>query len=111
MAMTTIDFSCVRCGNCCRWPGPVRVDEQEIAAIAEFLQIDEDTFIEQFTTLTRDRRSLTLLENADGSCRYLQNENGVYTCAINAVKPRQCRDFPYKWNFPGWENECKGAKK
>ena len=30
-------YLCQRCGNCCRWPGFVRVDEDEINAMAQFL--------------------------------------------------------------------------
>ena len=26
-----------------------------------------------------------------------------------AAKPRQCRNFPLVWNFPGWEKECAGS--
>lgn len=111
MTISFTDFSCVRCGNCCRWSGPVRVSDEEIAKIAEFLQINEMDFIEQFTTLTHDRRGLTLLENSDGSCIYLEETCEGSGCKINPVKPKQCSDFPYKWNFSGWENECEGAKK
>jgi len=100
-------FRCVRCGNCCRWPGPVRVDAMEIGAIAEFLNFSEEEFIWRHTTLTADRRSLSLLEKTDGSCEYFSEASG---CLIQPVKPRQCREFPLKWNFPGWENECKGEK-
>ncbi len=106
------NFSCVRCGNCCRWPGAVRVSELEIKQIAEFLHIDESEFIANFTTLTQDRRGLTLLENPDGSCLYLtQQDDDLCGCLINPVKPAQCSSFPYKWNFPNWEEECEGAKK
>ena len=34
-------------------------------------------------------------------------ENG---CRINPVKPRQCRDFPNKWNFPGWRELCRAQE-
>ena len=27
-------------------------------------------------------------------------------CAVQAVKPQQCRDFPNLWNFPGFEKVC-----
>lgn len=101
-------FRCVRCGNCCRWPGPVRVDDTEIVKIAAFLGVPEADFIESHTILTADRRGLSLPENPDGSCEYFSEEAG---CLIQPVKPRQCRDFPLKWNFPGWENECRGEKK
>ena len=27
-------------------------------------------------------------------------------CAVQPVKPQQCRDFPNLWNFPGFEKTC-----
>ncbi len=27
-------------------------------------------------------------------------------CAVQPVKPKQCRDFPNLWNFPGFEKVC-----
>ena len=103
-------FRCLRCGNCCRWHGAVRVDQEEIAAIAGFLGINENEFLARFTRLTDDRRGLSLLEKPDGSCLYLEGSAGEVGCQINPVKPRQCREFPYVWNFPGWEYECEGGR-
>ena len=103
------EFHCVRCGACCRWEGPVRVTDREIDAIAEFLQIPVRDFIRDHTMLTRDRRSLSLLENPDGSCCCYDRETGL--CRIQPVKPAQCRDFPCRWNFPGWEKLCAGAQR
>ena len=100
-------FHCVRCGACCRWEGPVRVSEQEVDAIAAYLNIPVRDFIRDHTVLTPDRRSLSLRENPDGSCCYYDPAAG---CRIQAVKPKQCRDFPLKWNFPGWEKLCAGAQ-
>ena len=102
------NFHCVRCGACCRWEGPVRVTDQEIDKIAGFLQIPIRDFIRDYTKLTPDRHSLSLLENPDGSCRYYDRKTGL--CQIQTVKPAQCRDFPYRWNFPGWEKLCAGAQ-
>ena len=48
-------YQCQRCGNCCRWPGDIWVNEEEIPAIAGFLGIGEDEFIRQFTRLTANR--------------------------------------------------------
>ena len=31
-------FRCRRCGNCCRWPGYVRLDGEEIGALAAELR-------------------------------------------------------------------------
>ena len=98
-------FRCHRCGNCCRWPGDVRVDEPEIARIAAWLGMSPETFIDRHTRLTHDRKGLTLLENADGSCRFLQPDN---SCALQEVKPRQCSDFPTAWRAPGYEHLCPG---
>lgn len=42
----------------------------------------------------------------DGACMMLA-EGG---CRINPVKPRQCRDFPNKWNFPGWRDLCRARE-
>ena len=102
------DFECVRCGNCCRWPGCVKVSGSEIDAIAAFLEMDESEFIERYTALMPDRQGLTLVEKPDGSCIFLE-ETDPPSCRIQPVKPEQCRGFPEHWNFPGWEKECPGA--
>ena len=88
----------------------MRVSEKEINDIAGFLAIDVNDFIQQYTRLTADRRSLSLLEKPDGRGISLDESGSVPACAIEKVKPEQCRNFPKKWNFPGWENECEGAK-
>ena len=101
-------FVCAGCGRCCRWPGPVRISADETDAIAAFIGMEVTEFIDRHTALTRDRRGLTLLERPDGSCAWLTADN---RCMLQKVKPRQCAGFPLEWNFPGWENECLGAKK
>lgn len=100
-------FACRRCGTCCRWRGEVRVGPEEIAAIAGFLGVAEAEFQERQTRLTADRQGLSLLERADGPCGFYVDEPPG--CRIYAVRPRQCRDFPLGWNFPGWEEECRGS--
>lgn len=104
---TTV-FKCVRCGNCCRWSGYVRLKELEINLIADHLGMEVQEFIDKYTRLTSDRRGLSLIENPDGSCIFhIDDPSG---CEINEVKPIQCRNFPFLWYFPGWEKECKGAE-
>lgn len=100
-------FTCRRCGNCCRWPGAVKLEPGEAEAIAAFLQMSEIEFFDKHTCLTPDRRHLSLIEKSDGSCEYLtEDENGLACCAIEKVKPVQCRDFPEHWNFPNWKKAC-----
>ena len=76
----------------------------------DFLKMTPGDFVERYTRLTADRSGLSLIEKADGACVFL-TETRPPACRIEAVKPRQCRDFPEKWNFPGWEKLCEGASK
>ena len=100
-------FICRRCGACCRVPGPVRVTAEEIDRIAAHLGLPPARFIAEHTVLTADRRSLTLLERADGACEFLDD---VIGCRLQDVKPRQCREFPLGWHFPGYEKICRGMR-
>lgn len=103
----TRTFECVRCGTCCKWEGYVRLKENEIAQIAEFLEVEIHEFTERFTILTDDRRNLSLIEKDDGSCIFYRST--LPGCKINSVKPLQCRNFPLIWNFEGWETLCQGS--
>lgn len=102
------NFKCIRCGACCRWPGYVRLAGDEIEQIAEFLNISTDKFIEEYTYLTHDRKSLTLIDQEDGSCVFYRHSDPP-ACFIQEVKPEQCRTFPEKWAHQGWENDCGAA--
>ena len=103
-----IIHSCQRCGACCRWEGNVCLTDEDITAIAAYLGMDEVAFINELCHLQRNRRGLSLIDSPDGACIMLQADN---TCRIQPVKPQQCRDFPHKWNFPGWEQRCPGFGK
>jgi len=80
----------------------VKVSEPEITAIAAFLDLKEDDFIQRFTRLRQQRDGLALIDKANGECFFLEGSD----CVINEVKPQQCRNFPNKWNFPGWRQVC-----
>jgi uncharacterized protein len=81
----------------------VRLNAPEVDLIAAHLGLDPRDFIERYAGITEDRRSLTLVERPDGACIMLTGDN---LCRINSVKPRQCRDFPARWRFPGFEAVC-----
>ena len=102
-----IDHRCLCCGTCCRWEGDVCLTEADISAIAAYLGLAEDDFINRYCRLQRNRRGLSLIDAPDGACIMLRDDK---RCRINPVKPQQCRDFPHKWNFPGWEQRCPGAR-
>lgn len=95
-------WKCQRCTACCRWPGDVKVNDVEISAISGFLKLEEDDFLQRFTRLRTDRQGLSLIEKPNDECIFLEGND----CVINDVKPQQCRDFPNKWNFPGWRQVC-----
>ena len=76
--------------------------DAEITALAGHLDISIHDFTERYTRLREDRQGLVLKEKPNGECVFL---DGV-DCRVQEVKPRQCRNFPNLWNFPGWEQQC-----
>jgi len=80
----------------------VRLTDAEITRLAAFKGISEHEFIQQFTRLRWDRGGLALREQPDGACVFLEGND----CAVQPVKPQQCREFPNLWNFPGFEKIC-----
>jgi len=70
--------------------------------MANHLELSEDGFIQEFTRVSRDRKSLALKDKGNGECIFLDGTE----CRVQPVKPQQCRDFPNLWNFPGFEKEC-----
>ena len=102
MPEPAVRYACQCCGACCRWPGDVRIEPDEIAPIARFLDLSEEDFIQCYTRLRSNRRGLSLMEKENHECIMLEGN----TCRIHPVKPEQCRGFPSKWNFPGWRQVC-----
>jgi Fe-S-cluster containining protein len=96
-------YVCQRCTACCRWPGDVRLEDDEIARIAAFLGLPEAAFIQQFTRLRANRRGLSLMERENHECVMLDGD----ACRIHPVKPDQCAGFPNRWNVPGWRDFCR----
>jgi len=96
-------YICQRCTNCCRWPGFVRLTNEDITRIAAYLRQSEFRFIQTYTRLRPYRDGLALQDQADGSCVFLDGKG----CTIHPVKPAQCTGFPNEWRFPGWRSVCK----
>jgi Fe-S-cluster containining protein len=107
MAEVAKSYLCQRCGNCCRWPGFVRLGHGEAERIAEHLGMAPADFVARFTHLHPDRAALMLQSRTNGECVFLDGRN---TCTIQAVKPRQCAGFPNAWNFPGWREVCEAIE-
>ena len=107
-----LHFECQRCGRCCRGePGVVWVNKAEIEKMASFLGITQEVFARNYLRRINDR--LSLIEYGGGNC--IMYENG---CKVYAVRPCQCRAFPF-WksnleNSGEWEalkSTCPGVGK
>lgn len=95
-------YQCQRCTACCKWPGDVRLEEEEIPRIAAFMELTEQEFLDRYTRLRTNRQGLSLIEKENHECIMLDGNS----CRIHPVKPSQCAGFPNKWNFPGWQQVC-----
>ncbi len=100
------NFTCWECGNCCRIKGTVQLTDVDAERIATHLGLAAQAFTEQYTTLMPNRRGLQLRNGEGDACVFLKKDGA---CAIYEARPQQCRDFPYTWNYPGWEKECKNS--
>jgi hypothetical protein len=101
----TSNFKCLRCGDCCKWHGYVRLSEAEADRIAIRLGMDIVDFIGTMTVITEDRRSLSLDENPDGTCIFFLDNPP--RCKIYDVRPAQCRNFPHKWKNSSAKFQCR----
>lgn len=94
-------FECTQCGVCCSGdPGFVWVDEDEIQALVEHLQMDEDAFRSQFVRRVGARYSL--VEYPDGDCIFLDPK--TRGCSVYAARPIQCRTWPF------WSSNLKSKR-
>ncbi|MFY8268894.1 MAG: YkgJ family cysteine cluster protein, partial [Terrimicrobiaceae bacterium] len=57
-------YACQRCTNCCRWPGFVKLTEEDITAISQHLGMEESAFIQNLTRLRPRRDGLALIDQA-----------------------------------------------
>jgi hypothetical protein len=79
------------------------LEDGEVERMAAHLGLPLEQFIQEFTRLRANRQGLSLTEKANGECILLEGKD----CRVNAVKPEQCRGFPNRWRFPGWQEKCK----
>ncbi|GAB4137557.1 MAG: YkgJ family cysteine cluster protein [Planctomycetaceae bacterium] len=87
-------FECTQCGYCCTGaPGVVWVNDEEIQAIAEYLEKPVGEIRLMHTRPYRNGVSLT--EYANGDCVFFDGK--TRRCTIYPVRPQQCRTWPF-WN-------------
>lgn len=107
-------FSCTGCGKCCTGsPGYVWLTKNEMAQMADHLNLNLQEFVDRYVRLVHGRYSLR--ENpASYDCIFLENKT---KCAIYSVRPAQCRTFPFWQGFlesaEDWEKAaewCEGIQ-
>lgn len=87
-------FRCTQCGNCCQGaPGYVWVSEDEIAALAERLGLDDATFRQRYTFPVK-HRGVSLVErpHSNHACVFYDDQQG---CTVYEDRPKQCRTWPF----------------
>lgn len=94
-------FECTGCGDCCSGaPGYVWVDEAEIVALANEMQMTPEDFERKFVRREGDGKSLT--EYPDGDCIFLDPQSRK--CSVYNARPTQCRTWPF------WDSNLKRKK-
>ena len=101
-------FECTQCGACCAGdPGFVWVGDEEVAALADLMQMEHDEFLRKFVRREGDRFSL--VEYPDGDCIFLDPQSK--TCTVYSARPVQCRTWPF-WDSnlqsqKAWKETCR----
>lgn len=109
-----LHFSCTKCGKCCTGvPGYVWVTEEEMAEMAQFLQITLQVFKRLYARRIGQRYALVERKSQNHSCIFYQNQQ----CQVYAARPLQCRAYPF-WqenllSEESWKQtakECEGIQ-
>lgn len=88
--MTGLRFECQPgCTNCCRQTGFVYLTETDLVRIADFLGMTSAAFERAY--VYRTKHLLRLRVPRETQCHFLREDG----CSIHAVKPTQCRIFPF----------------
>ncbi len=85
-------FECQRSGHCCTGePGTVRMNEEEVVALAGLLGLDYEVFVDTYARRLPDG-AISLRERLNHDCVFYDAEKG---CEIYELRPRQCRTWPF----------------
>ncbi|HUW20629.1 MAG TPA: YkgJ family cysteine cluster protein [Sedimentisphaerales bacterium] len=94
-----LHFECGQCGNCCSGPeaGYIWVSRAEVELIADYLKMTAGQVRQDY--LRRVGLRTTIIEQPGSKdCIFLRKIDGQKECMIYAVRPRQCRSWPF---WPG----------
>lgn len=81
-------FNCKKCGDCCKGYGGTYVTPEEIIAIADYININPEKFVEKYCQMSGSKPVLGQKKN--GFCIFWDD-----LCTIHTVKPAMCRAWPF----------------
>ncbi|MDF2577353.1 MAG: hypothetical protein K0S74_837 [Chlamydiales bacterium] len=89
-------FKCTQCGRCCTGsPGYVWLTEEEMQAMAKYLDMSLTQFTQRYVRKVNGRFSLLEYANQEEwgkyDCVFLKDNR----CSIHPVRPKQCRTYPW----------------
>ena len=102
-----LTFECTQCGNCCTGgPGYVWISDQEVAKLAEYLNLSVEDTIERYCRRIGEKISLRETRNSSGlyDCIFLTElpaqkservSHSRRVCGVYPVRPKQCRTWPF----------------
>ena len=104
-----LKFRCTMCGDCCTGQAGRRLGQRRRGRGHSPLTSAKNRrsgFCEWYTHMVGDRRSL--VEKPNGDCIFYERAKG---CTVYAVRPRQCRTWPF-WESnlarqQTWKDTCK----
>lgn len=109
-----LSFKCTGCGQCCTGaPGYVWISEQEAFAMADYLNLSIQKFMEKYVRIVDSKMAL-VEDPRNYDCVFLKDKK----CQIYQERPLQCRTFPW-WqqnlrSKEDWEKAatfCEGINK
>ncbi len=91
-----LHFECRGCGDCCAGPGEgfIWLTRREIELIAAQLEMTVGSFRQKYVKRLINRYSL-IEEPKTKDCIFLKQTETGRGCGIYAVRPNQCRTWPF----------------
>ena len=86
--MNPNDFTCKRCGECCK---PIVILSSDDIQSIKKLGYNDDSFIDK-DYLVNNRKTI---KRKDGKCIFLRYNAGVSGCVIYENRPNICRLYPF----------------
>ncbi len=86
MILAMQNFFCIRCGDCCRNRGSIRISKQELERISDYKKKSYKKLKEEIRAFPLGNGSFRVLL----PCRFLIGNE----CSIYSVRPSACQNYP-----------------